>query len=218
VDQKLLLDALSSHLDALSSQVQWFALTALATSFAGATRRESFDILGLQIERKYALLATALFVPVTELVILLSFWRVYSILSLLDSDHFLEGFTTLATHNWILNPFSFFGESVVARAHSVASYGLFFCLFALGLLPIVFHRPVTLRMMPLITIAVMLTSTTMALVIWMTLELAIARLNDAYPALHAAFVATFWEKDVSFMFILVVIYLTGAQLKRWNAR
>jgi hypothetical protein len=52
------------------------------------------------------------------------FLRIGDLLRLLSGQESLKGITTLATHSWVLNPFSFFGSSRLSHIYVGEGYGL----------------------------------------------------------------------------------------------
>jgi hypothetical protein len=51
------------------------------------------------------------------------FVRIYSLLRLLDDDHFVKAVTRLSLHSWVLNPFSYFGDDLGSRLISAKGSG-----------------------------------------------------------------------------------------------
>jgi hypothetical protein len=124
MDQDVIVDAISKHLDTIETYVNAIALLAVAAAWAGVRRSREIDAFGTKFDRRHAFWALAALYLIGTMTILILFLRVGDLMLLLDPSHVVKGTTTLATHSWVLNPFSYFGSSGVARFHSSGGYGL----------------------------------------------------------------------------------------------
>lgn len=124
MDQDVIVSALGTHLDTIEAYVNAITLLAVAAAWAGVRRSREIDAFGTKFDRRHAFWALAVLYLIANITILALFLRVGDLVSLLDPSHVVKGTTTLATHSWVLNPFSYFGSSGVARFHSCEGYGL----------------------------------------------------------------------------------------------
>jgi len=124
MDQDVMVDAVGKHLDTIEAYVNAIAVLAMAAAWAGVRRSREIDAFGTKFDRRHAFWALAVLYLIGNMTILILFLRVGDLVLLLDPSHVVKGTTTLATHPWVLNPFSYFGDSAVARFHSSEGYGL----------------------------------------------------------------------------------------------
>lgn len=124
MDHKIIIDAIGKHLDFLESNIFWIIVIAIAVAWAGVQRKKEIEILSLKFNRQNAFIAASMLYLLSNMAILILFLRIGNLIQLLDQKHFLTGFTRLSTHPWILNPFSYFGNSSSAQFHSGEGFGL----------------------------------------------------------------------------------------------
>lgn len=124
MDQDVIVDAIGKHLDRIETYVNAIALLAMSAAWAGVRRSRVIDAFGTKFDRRHAFWALAALYLIGNMTLLILFLRVGDLMLLLDPSHVVKGTTTLATHSWVLNPFSYFGSSGVARFHSSEGFGL----------------------------------------------------------------------------------------------
>lgn len=124
MDQDVIVGAVGRHLDTIETYVNAIALLAVAAAWAGIRRSREIEAFGTRFDRRHAFWALAALYLIANMTILILFLRVGDLVLLLDPSHVVKGTTTLATHSWVLNPFSYFGGTAVARFHSPEGYGL----------------------------------------------------------------------------------------------
>lgn len=124
MDQDVIVEAVGKHLDTIETYVNAIVILAVAAAWAGIRRSREIEAFGTKFDRRDAFWALAVLYLVGNMAILILFLRVGDLVVLLDPPHVVKGITTLATHSWVLNPFSYFGASGVARFHSAEGYGL----------------------------------------------------------------------------------------------
>jgi len=124
MDQDVIVDALGKHLDMIEAYVSAITILAVASAWAGIQRSREIEIFGTKFDRRHAFWAVAALYLICNMAILILFLRVGDLVKLLDSAHVVKGISTLATHSWVLNPFSYFGASGIPRFHSAEGYGL----------------------------------------------------------------------------------------------
>jgi hypothetical protein len=124
MDQDVIVDAIGNHLDTIETYVNAIALLAVAAAWGGVRRSREIEAFGTKFDRRHAFWALAALYLIGNMTIFILFFRIGDLVALLDPSHIVKGVTTLATHSWILNPFSYFGGSGVARFHSSEGYGL----------------------------------------------------------------------------------------------
>jgi hypothetical protein len=124
LNQEVLVDAIGEHLGSLESYVNAIVLLAVASAWAGIRRSRQIEAFGTKIDRRYAFWVLAPLYLLGNATLLILLLRVGDLLQQLDGAHLIEGFSKLATHPWILNPFSFYGPSPTARFYSGEGHGL----------------------------------------------------------------------------------------------
>jgi hypothetical protein len=124
VDQKTLVDTLKSHIDEMQGIFSWALLVAVGIGWAGLTRQKQIEASGIKIYRRYAFYVACSLYILTNIVLLLLFLRLGEILLLLNNSTFVEGFTVLSSHKWILNPYAYFGNSTISKLLSSIGTGL----------------------------------------------------------------------------------------------
>lgn len=125
MDQNLLLDAITKHLDALEANVNAIILLAIAAAWNGLRRTRELEALGMKFDRRHAFWILGSAYVVANVAAMISFLRLGDLLSLIENTKFEEAFTRLAVHPWVLNPLSHFGGiEVSARVHASGGWGL----------------------------------------------------------------------------------------------
>ncbi|MDT7542228.1 MAG: hypothetical protein QOE33_2132 [Acidobacteriota bacterium] len=124
MDQEILIQSLGQHIDYLQSIFNWLIILSVVTAWAGIQRREEVEVLGLKIARRYAVYVICALYLIVNMIVLIIFLRLGNLISLIDDKNFLKGLSILVTHTWILNPFSYFGNSRLARFYSCEGLGL----------------------------------------------------------------------------------------------
>lgn len=124
VHQKVIIDAISSHLDLAEGFVNWALLFAAAIAWTGLQKKREIEAFHVTVDRRNAFVAVAVLYLFATMALAVIFLRIGDLVALLDGAHFSEGVSTLGTHRWLLNPFSYFGQSAIARGHSGEGYGL----------------------------------------------------------------------------------------------
>jgi len=119
-----MLEAISSHLGSVATYVDWIIVAAIGVAWAGLQRERKIEALGVTFDRRHAFYAVATLYLVANVAILILFLRVGDLFVQLDRESVAAGVTRLSVHEWVLNPFAFFGVSPVARLHAGEGYGL----------------------------------------------------------------------------------------------
>jgi hypothetical protein len=124
MDQDVIVEAIGKHLDMIETYVNAIAVLALAAGWAGVRRSREIEALGTKFDRRHAFWAVSALYLVGNMTILILFLRLGDLVQLFDPAHVVKGVTTIATHSWVLNPFSYFGSSTITKFHSSEGYGL----------------------------------------------------------------------------------------------
>lgn len=124
MDQEIIVTSIGEHLDTIESYLNWAILFAVAAAWGGVHREPEIEVLGTKVNRRHAFFAAAVLFLVANMAVFILFLRIGSLLELLAPNYRIQGITALATDTWVLNPFSFFGTSAVARFHSGEGFGL----------------------------------------------------------------------------------------------
>jgi len=124
MDQETLIQSLTKHIDSLEIIFNWAVVLSIAVAWAGIQRQQQIEALTLKFDRRYAFYSISGLYLTANIAVLILLLRLADLLALLDDSHFLKGLSVLATHSWVLNPFSYFGSSVTARFYSCEGIGL----------------------------------------------------------------------------------------------
>lgn len=124
MNQDVIVEAIGKHLDTIETYVNAIVLLAVAAAWAGVRRSREIEAFGTKFDRRHAFWALAVLYLVANMTILIVFLRVGDLVLLLDPSNVVKDITKLATHSWVLNPFSYFGGSAIARFYSSEGYGL----------------------------------------------------------------------------------------------
>ena len=124
MNQDVIIEAIGKHLDTIETYVSAIVLLAVAAAWAGVRRSREIEVFGTEFDRRHAFWALAALYLVANMTTLIIFLRVGDLILLLDPPHVVKGVTKLATHSWVLNPFSYFGGSAISKFHSSEGYGL----------------------------------------------------------------------------------------------
>lgn len=123
LDQKVLLESISKHLDSLADLIKWAIVFAVALWWAGWQRQDPIDILGVKLARQHAFVLGAVAYSAVNATVLLKLMRLADLVLALRNESLGEGVTRLTTHSWELNPFAYFGPNPSARAHACVGFG-----------------------------------------------------------------------------------------------
>nr|VFK23175.1 MAG: hypothetical protein BECKMB1821G_GA0114241_100418 [Candidatus Kentron sp. MB]VFK28350.1 MAG: hypothetical protein BECKMB1821I_GA0114274_100617 [Candidatus Kentron sp. MB]VFK74214.1 MAG: hypothetical protein BECKMB1821H_GA0114242_100235 [Candidatus Kentron sp. MB] len=121
--QKQILESISRHLDDLMVILRWALLLAVGFWWTGVHDIDSSSFLGIKIKQTHALWVAIIFYLTINLAVLDRLLRISDLVKLADDENFHDAFSRLALHPWMLNPFSYFGASMMARAHSAKGFG-----------------------------------------------------------------------------------------------
>jgi hypothetical protein len=124
VEQTVLADSITKHLDALLALVNYAILLALAVTWTGLQRTDELTVLGIKFSRKHAFFVVSPLYLIMNLALVILFLRIGDLLNLLDNANFSAGLTRLTVHPWLLNPFALFGSTRAARLYQAEGYGL----------------------------------------------------------------------------------------------
>jgi hypothetical protein len=97
---------------------------AIGVAWAGLREEKSIQMAGLSFDRRSAFYVVAglyFCVTVIGLVIL---WRIEALLRLLPDNELVSGYTKLASHEWVMNPFGYLGTSTAAKLSAIWGIGL----------------------------------------------------------------------------------------------
>jgi hypothetical protein len=109
MNPEALLEAIGKNMDVLESITEWAFFFSLAVGWAGLQGKDVTG-LGMTFSRKQAFRAACCIYVAASLVVLFMLWRLGSLLIMIDDNSLPKAITRLATHSWLMNPFSFFGS------------------------------------------------------------------------------------------------------------
>jgi hypothetical protein len=124
MEQEIIIDALGKHLSSFQYILAWAVIVAFGVGWAGLQNSKELEVVSLKFNRRAAFYVATLLYLMANLATLLLLWRMEALLSSLDDQHFLRGYTTLALHEWLLNPFAYAGSSAIASLSTIWSIGL----------------------------------------------------------------------------------------------
>jgi hypothetical protein len=124
MDTATLIDSLASHVGVMQAIYKWTLVLALAAGWAGLRSKEQVSIAGISFGRRDAFRVLSGLYFVATLGFLVALLRIEAILRLLADDAFVRGYSKLATHSWILNPFGYLGTAWPAAFGSAAGIGV----------------------------------------------------------------------------------------------
>ena len=124
MDAETVIESVADHMDALQDLFSWAILLAFAVAWAGLRDAEEIEIGELSFDRHSAFHVVAGLYFVANLAILAILARLHGLLLQLTGEHYVEAYSSLATHAWILNPFAFVGDSFVPALAAQWGIGL----------------------------------------------------------------------------------------------
>ena len=125
MNQDLLVAAVTEQLNALESYFNAIILLAVATAWSGLRRAREVEAFGMKFDRRHAFWVLGCTYLVANVAALIFFLRLGDLLRIVEGPRFVEAFTRLALHPWVLNPLSFFGsKEAAAKIHSSGGWGL----------------------------------------------------------------------------------------------
>jgi hypothetical protein len=119
-----IVESIKAHLGALQSVTGWGLLLALVAGWAGLRHETIIEVGPLKFPRRQAYHAVAGAYALASLATLALVARLHGLLRLLAKDNFVSGYSALATHSWLMNPFGYLGTTPLAQASCAASIGL----------------------------------------------------------------------------------------------
>ena len=128
MDQSIIVDAVSKHMDLLEKISVWALLLSLAIGWAGLQKKD-ITALGMTFARREAFAGAVAVYLFVNMIIIVLFLRLGDLFRLTDDKTFVQVFTRLATHTWIMNPFGYFGGDGLARTYSCEGFGLLIVLW-----------------------------------------------------------------------------------------
>ena len=132
MDQQAIVDALGDHLNSLEAIVGALIIITLATAWAGIQRKDPIEIFSTEVRRKDATSVLSLIYIFSNIMIAFLFWRVGDLMLLLDSNTYVEGFSVVATHKWVLNPYALFVDSPISQMVASIGFGLLILVWWMG--------------------------------------------------------------------------------------
>jgi hypothetical protein len=119
----------------LADLFTWTLVAALAVASAGMQKKKpsEIQIATVSFDRGSAFWVVGVIYFVVTLIGLIVLWRLEALLRLLPDANFVKGYSKLASHEWVMNPFSYLGTTEAARRSASFGAGLlivawWFCL------------------------------------------------------------------------------------------
>jgi hypothetical protein len=119
----VIIDALEHQLDLAEQIVNWAMVLAVAVAWAGIQKNREIEAFHIKFDRRSAFFAISVVYILATGALAVLFLRIGDLLHSLAGSDLVEGVTTIATHPWLLNPFSYFGTGWLARAYSAEGFG-----------------------------------------------------------------------------------------------
>ena len=123
-NQEDLIDSITKHLDDLKGIVRWALLLSVLFWWAGYNDQDPIKALGMDIKKDYALFVAVAFYLVVNLSVWDRLYRIGDILESVNDKNFEKATSKLTLHNWIINPFSYFGNGFLSRINNAKGFGL----------------------------------------------------------------------------------------------
>jgi len=120
----VLISSLAATLGTLRSLLSWGVVLAVGAGWAGLRNSRKVSIAGLSMERRPAFYAASFVYAAATVAVLLSLFRIEAIVLKIADTRFVEAYTTLAAHEWLLNPFGYLGISSPAQLSTACGIGL----------------------------------------------------------------------------------------------
>jgi hypothetical protein len=197
IHQPIVIDSIKDNMDMLESMFGWGILVALAIGWAGIIKQGDIEIIGVKVKRKYAFYLVATLYLAVNFALIILFVRLGELLLLLDNANFIDGLSKVTVHTWLLNPYSFFGYSIMSRSFSSLGYGLlifcwWICYTSLFLLRDG-QETITTKTLPILFLVLGLLA---LIVIDRNYSIISLRLANVNPEFHNALIATRTERTI----------------------
>jgi hypothetical protein len=132
MDQEALAKSLEKLLDQAETMLNTFVVIALLAYFAGIQGADPIKAVGFEIPRKTGFTVLGSVFIFANMVMLIIFLRVGDVINGIEPARLRPALTSLGTHKWLFNPFSYFGPGITARAHASAGFGLCIIIWWIG--------------------------------------------------------------------------------------
>ena len=110
MEESVLVKAIGSHIDELSNMTEWLIPTILIVAVSALNYKyKTIKLLSIELSQDAAILFTDTIVACYSVSVLLIVLRLQALFKRLSPDSTAEAFNQMVTHEWLLNPFSFFG-------------------------------------------------------------------------------------------------------------
>ena len=217
MDQKILLESLTKQLDMLALLFSWMLGLTIPMAYARIKGQEEIEALGARITSRDAFYVAACISFAAQVAMLLSLTRLMTMVGLLNSENVVKGFTRLATHEWVLNPFGFFGSTLLARLQSAIAYGLFPIVWSIGgVLAVGMDAKRTTRANTLVASGFFLTGAAALSLVWGVNIIVLRRLHDVNLDLYRGLSSTFIEKNFCLLFVPFTLKAVSSALVKWG--
>ncbi len=117
MDEKVILEAISSHIKDLSSLTSWLVPTSIIVFVSAFSKNQKLQILSVEVSRDAATIFVDTIVAFYSITALTITWRLYALFQQVPDKNVINAFTLIVTHNWILNPFAYFGVAWVPLSY-----------------------------------------------------------------------------------------------------
>ena len=125
MNEDIVISAISSCLSNLESFVTATILLAIAVIWPALRNHHTVEFISIKVDRKYAFSLVATIYLFINTAIAFLFLRLVFLIELFKpGDGLQKALDTIATHSWILNPYSYFGDTLSALLYSSTTYGL----------------------------------------------------------------------------------------------
>lgn len=111
MDESIILEAISSHIDHLEGLTSWLIpifVLVFIKAFRGDKTIDILSIKGIKMENATLFIDTI--VSFYALSVFMVVIRLHALFRQLSEEGAVTAFTQIATHEWLVNPFAFFGE------------------------------------------------------------------------------------------------------------
>jgi hypothetical protein len=216
------IDSLGAHMDALQAIFSWGVVLALGIGWAGIRNATKIEIGKLEMGRREAFYVASVAYALGVMAFVLALLRIKVMLEAVPDAEYVEAYSKVATHEWLQNPFGFFGKSADAQASSAGGIGMlvvgwWICATAVGSL-----RIDDFRIWRLVWLAPFYAVGLFSLwLIWLIYVLNLKRLQAVAPTLYGELDATAdwrWIAAWAGLLVGVAVVLIAIALRKRVAK
>jgi hypothetical protein len=113
MDGSSLVDAITKHMDMLATFQGLIFTATIASGYMVFSRGKELDLKVIKVAKDDAALFVAVLLVGAMTSFIVGTARLYALLEMVPDSHILTAFTRIATHQWLLNPYAYFGDTLI---------------------------------------------------------------------------------------------------------